>query len=32
MSSFSPQGYGWTNAPGVYTQEQVEGWKRTTKA
>ncbi len=26
-TSISPQGNGWQNSPGIYTPEQVEGWK-----
>ncbi|WP_459555306.1 alkene reductase [Lacunimicrobium album] len=31
-TAISPQGYGWPNAPGVYTPEMVEGWKQVTKS
>lgn len=28
----SPHGYGYAHAPGIYTQEQVEGWRKVIKA
>ena len=31
-TSISPQGNGWNQSPGIYTEEMVEGWKLTTKA
>lgn len=31
-SQISPQGYGYMNSPGIYTQEQTEGWRMITKA
>jgi len=31
-TAISPMGYGWKNAPGIYTDEHVEGWKLTTDA
>lgn len=31
-TSISPEGNGWVNAPGIYTDEMVEGWKLTTNA
>ncbi|WP_372715756.1 alkene reductase [Novipirellula sp.] len=31
-TAISEQGYGWHGAPGIYTAEQVEGWKRITDA
>jgi len=31
-TAISPQGYGWANAPGIYTQAHVEGWKQVTEA
>lgn len=27
-TSISPQGLGWSNTPGIYNQQQVDGWKR----
>ena len=31
-TAISPQGYGWPNAPAVYSPEMVEGWKHVTDA
>jgi 2,4-dienoyl-CoA reductase-like NADH-dependent reductase (Old Yellow Enzyme family) len=31
-TSISPQGVGYTDTPGIWSDEQVEGWKLTTKA
>lgn len=31
-TAISPQGYGWYGAPGIYSTDHVEGWKKTTKA
>lgn len=31
-TAISPQGYGWFGAPGIYTADHVEGWKKTTRA
>lgn len=31
-TSISVQGLGWNNSPGIYTDEQVEGWRLTTNA
>jgi len=31
-TAISEQGYGWHGAPGIYTAEQVEGWKRISDA
>jgi N-ethylmaleimide reductase len=31
-TSISEQGIGWLNTPGIYTPEQVEGWKKVTQA
>lgn len=31
-TSISPQGNGWDQSPGLYTDEMVEGWKLTTAA
>jgi 2,4-dienoyl-CoA reductase-like NADH-dependent reductase (Old Yellow Enzyme family) len=31
-ASISPQGVGYPNTPGIWSQAQVEGWKRVTKA
>ncbi|MCO8123081.1 alkene reductase [Stieleria sp. TO1_6] len=31
-TAISEQGYGWHGAPGIYTAEQIEGWKRITDA
>jgi N-ethylmaleimide reductase len=31
-TAISPQGFGWANAPGIYTQAHVEGWKQVTEA
>lgn len=31
-TSISPQGNGWNQSPGIYTDEMVEGWKLTTDA
>ncbi len=28
----SPQGNGWLNSPGIYTEEQVQGWKKIVEA
>jgi N-ethylmaleimide reductase len=28
----SPQGYGWVDAPGIYTDAQIAGWKKVTDA
>ena len=31
-ASVSPQGVGWVNAPGIYTDEQEQGWRQVTQA
>lgn len=31
-TAISPQGYGWLNAPGIWNDEQVRGWKTITEA
>lgn len=31
-SQISPEGYGYTGSPGCYSPEQVEGWKKITRA
>lgn len=31
-TQISPQAVGWTNTPGIYTPEQIAGWKKVTKA
>lgn len=31
-TAISPQGYGWFGAPGMYSQNHVEGWKQVTDA
>lgn len=31
-AQISQQGYGYYDSPGIYTKEQVKGWKKTTKA
>lgn len=31
-TQISPQGAGYPNTPGIYTQDQIEGWKRITDA
>ncbi len=31
-SQISPQAYGYTGTPGIFTQKQIEGWKKTTQA
>lgn len=31
-TSVTPMGIGYANTPGIWTQEQVEGWKKITKA
>lgn len=31
-SQISPEGYGYTGSPGCYTPEQLEGWKKVTRA
>lgn len=31
-SQISPQAYGYTFTPGCYSEEQIEGWKKVTKA
>ncbi len=31
-TAVSPQGVGYANTPGIWSEEQVEGWKKTTKA
>ncbi len=31
-TAVSKQGYGWYGAPGAYTDEQFEGWRKTTNA
>ena len=31
-SQISPQAYGYTGSPGCYTEKQMEGWKKVTKA
>ena len=31
-TAISPQGFGWANTPGLWTNEQVRGWRRVTSA
>lgn len=31
-TAISPSGYGWNNAPGIWNEEQEQGWKRVTQA
>ena len=31
-TTISPQGIGWRQSPGIYTDEMVEGWKRVVDA
>ncbi len=31
-TAISEQGYGWVGTPGIYTDEQVAGWRRVTEA
>ncbi len=31
-TAISPDGFGWANTPGLWTQEQVRGWRRVTDA
>ena len=31
-TQISPQGYGYANTPGIHSLEQIEGWKKVTKA
>lgn len=31
-TAISPQGYGWLNAPGIWNDEQEQGWRAITKA
>jgi N-ethylmaleimide reductase len=31
-SQISPQGYGYTGSPGCYSEQQIAGWKKVTKA
>jgi N-ethylmaleimide reductase len=31
-TAISPDGFGWANTPGLWTQEQVHGWRRITDA
>ncbi len=31
-TAISAQGYGWADAPGIYEDSHVEGWKKTTEA
>ena len=31
-TAISEQGYGWVNAPGIYTDEQTQGWKQVVDA
>jgi N-ethylmaleimide reductase len=31
-TAISAQGFGWAGAPGIYTDEMVEGWKKVTEA
>lgn len=31
-TAISPEGHGWCNAPGIWTEEQVSGWKIVTDA
>ncbi len=31
-TAISPMGYGWANAPAIYTDEQTEAWKKITRA
>jgi N-ethylmaleimide reductase len=31
-TAISPEGFGWADTPGVWTKEQVRGWRRVTDA
>jgi len=31
-TAVSQQGYGWNGAPGIFTEEQAQGWKKVTDA
>jgi N-ethylmaleimide reductase len=31
-TAISPEGFGWADTPGLWTQEQVRGWRRVTDA
>lgn len=31
-TAISPEGHGWPNAPGIWSEEQVNGWKKVTDA
>src|SRR6201986_908357 len=31
-TAISPEGFGWANTPGLWTKEQVRGWRRVTDA
>ena len=31
-TAISPQGYGWRNSPGIYTDAQAEAWQAVTRA
>ncbi len=31
-SQISPQGFGYTGSPGIFTKKQIEGWKKVTRA
>ena len=31
-TAISPQGYGWVNAPGIWNEAQVKGWRHVTRA
>ena len=30
-TAISPEGFGWADTPGLWTQEQVRGWRRVTR-
>ncbi|MGB8580556.1 MAG: alkene reductase, partial [Candidatus Sulfotelmatobacter sp.] len=31
-SAISPEGFGWADTPGLWTEQQVRGWRRVTEA
>jgi 2,4-dienoyl-CoA reductase-like NADH-dependent reductase (Old Yellow Enzyme family) len=31
-TAISPEGFGWADTPGLWTEEQVRGWRRVTDA
>ena len=31
-TAISPQGFGWADTPGLWTKEQIRGWRRVTDA